>query len=248
MSQASFHDDAESVVKAIQDSVKTEVIEIGGREFTSRPVYLPPTKQGSGAIKIHTLDGLAAYLNDNADSHNGGEKSLLIVVTTHKSVSVINQIAEAEDARHEWLEAVYEAEGFPFGRFIDHEDFMVKAQALFVETESLRQLLKYVGNLTTARIQTSTDDGKTQTVVVEQGVRKSEVDLPNPVHLRPRRTFPEISQPESPFVLRVRQTREGQMPEIALFEADGGLWKVEAIEAIKAELGELIASDIPIIG
>lgn len=54
--------------------------------------------------------------------------------------------------------------------------------------------------------------------------------VPNPVYLKPFRTFTEITQPESAFVLRMRESGGIQ---VALFEADGGAWKNEAILAIK---------------
>ena len=66
--------------------------------------------------------------------------------------------------------------------------------------------------------------------------------------LAPRRTFPEVDQPESPFVLLVKQSREGMMPEIALFEADGGLWKLTAIQNIKDYLKAVLEVEVPVIG
>ena len=50
---------------------------------------------------------------------------------------------------------------------------------------------------------------------------------PNPVTLRPYRTFTEVAQPSSQFVLRINKDAE-----LALFEADGGKWKLEAIKNI----------------
>lgn len=250
MSQANFSDDAASVVKAIQDGVKTDTIHIGGDQYTTRPVYFPPARADVKALGISTLDGLIEYIKENADKHNFS--GLLIVVESPRLVSVYAQIESAKDSRTEWLNAEYEVEGFPFGRYLDHEQFMVAAQALLCETDDQKELLKFVGNLTTGTVSTSTDNGVSQTVVVEQGVRKSAVELPNPVLLAPFRTFAEVEQPNSPFVLRVRQSREGLMPEIALYEADGGLWRIDAIDFIKKylaeKLGDEITANIPVIG
>lgn len=52
----------------------------------------------------------------------------------------------------------------------------------------------------------------------------------------PFRTFIEIEQPESEFLLRAKKGYEGI--EFALFEADGGAWKKEAIDNIAAYLKE----------
>ena len=48
------------------------------------------------------------------------------------------------------------------------------------------------------------------------------------MYLAPMRTFCEITQPVSPFVLRVQ---EG--PAVALFEADAGEWRNAAVRGIK---------------
>jgi len=66
------------------------------------------------------------------------------------------------------------------------------------------------------------------------------------VVLRPYRTFLEIEQPASAFVFRLRRGREGELPTCALFEADGGRWKLEAIERIRDYLKEQL-SEIAVI-
>lgn len=50
------------------------------------------------------------------------------------------------------------------------------------------------------------------------------------------RTFMEIEQPESEFVFRARKA--DSLPHFALFEADGGAWRIEAMKRIKAYLEE----------
>ncbi len=246
MSQASFSDDAVSVVEAIQDGVKTETIMVESETFTTRPVYLVPEKPDVRPLRINSLDGLIEYLNENVDDHK--EDNMVIVVNSPKSVDVFYQVIFAKDSRTKWLEATYSIDEFPFGKYLSHEEFMVAAQCLLCESHDRETLLKYIGNLTTAQISNSVDNGISQTVIVETGVRKSAVELPNPVTLAPHRTFAEITQPTSPFVLRVRQSREGQMPEIALYEADGGLWKLNAIDSIKKYIANKIEHKFPVIG
>lgn len=59
------------------------------------------------------------------------------------------------------------------------------------------------------------------------------------VKLKPYRTFREIEQPASVFLFRLKN-RDGAPPECALFEADGGAWKLEATDKIgKYFAGEL---------
>lgn len=56
------------------------------------------------------------------------------------------------------------------------------------------------------------------------------------VRLQPYRTFLEVEQPASDFLLRL--DKEGHP---ALYEADGGAWKLEAKRSIAAYLGEQLA-------
>lgn len=105
--------------------------------------------------------------------------------------------------------------------------------------EPLAATLYVTGIVQNAEVKTA-DDGISQRVTTRTGVaRIGEIDLPNPVTLKPYRTFPEADQPESDFVFRVRQI-EGKVG-IALFEADGGRWKLQAALNIK----EWLTSNIP---
>lgn len=54
--------------------------------------------------------------------------------------------------------------------------------------------------------------------------------VPNPVKLRPYRTFHEVEQPASDFIFRMKSERG---ISCALFEADGGAWENAAMANIK---------------
>ena len=54
--------------------------------------------------------------------------------------------------------------------------------------------------------------------------------------LAPYRTFPDVAQPESTFILRMKGGSEHQAPTAALFEADGGKWALMAVERIAEHL------------
>ena len=47
------------------------------------------------------------------------------------------------------------------------------------------------------------------------------------LYLRPYRTFQEVAQPESLFLIRVNER------SISFTEADGGMWKLKARETVK---------------
>ena len=93
------------------------------------------------------------------------------------------------------------------------------------------------------------DNGVSQQTVTTAGgvVLVGTAPVPNPVTLAPYRTFREIEQPESLFVLRMRTGKDGEKPTAALFEADGGSWKLEAIKRIAAYLREQVGTSPAVI-
>lgn len=65
--------------------------------------------------------------------------------------------------------------------------------------------------------------------------------------LRPYRTFREVKQPESQFILRLK-AREGEPPTVALIDATGGGWKNTAALAVADWLAANLSETVhPII-
>ena len=97
-------------------------------------------------------------------------------------------------------------------------------------------LLKFAGTVESGTLAEYGDDGVTQKATVKTGIAsKGDAIVPNPVKLKPYRTFLEVDQPASEFVFRMKQDKyDGVL--CALFEADGGAWKMEATERIKKYL------------
>jgi len=137
-------------------------------------------------------------------------------------------------------------DGFKFGTFINQEQFVIEVAAKFAEGGDKAYVLDLASSLTNEAVTTNNDNGFVQGAVVKRGVRMKEgVTLKPRVTLLPYRTFPEAGQPASEFVFRARTT-EGEPPELMLIEADGGKWKVDAIN----ELGRYLRSaglEIPVI-
>ena len=197
-------------------------------------VYAPPE-----VLKVHTLQALADFLESAIDDGKwaSGPK-VAIHVEGPTSVSMIGPISD-EGPRPIYLRATVERQPFPFERWLEPEEFLILAQARLVATEERARLLRLVGTIKSEKVRTNDDDGVTQMVTAREGiVRVAEVQTPNPVNLQPHRTFAEVNQPESPFIVRIRPGDEdsGNIASIALFEADGGAWKLEAIQSIESFL------------
>lgn len=84
------------------------------------------------------------------------------------------------------------------------------------------------------------DDGVSQQVVVKSGVSIEENKRTKSEYsLKPFRTFSEVSQPMSTFILRLRKGAEA-----ALYIADGGAWELTAIHNIRDYLKEALSDEI----
>jgi hypothetical protein len=230
----------DAAVQAIQDSVKTEVISVEDREYVTRQVFAPPVEPLAQTLAAHTLTGLIDYLSANIDAVDPAK--FVIHIEDHDQVELIGQL-DGRPLRRDTLLVIHaEPSAFRFNQYYSCEDFNIALQSLFVDDGDREGVLKVVGNIREEAVAQHTDDGVSQSVVARAGLTKVEnVAVPNPVTLRPYRTFPEVPQPASVFVLRLKRARDGEMPQCALFEADGGKWKLDAIQSIAQYLRIKIA-------
>jgi hypothetical protein len=111
--------------------------------------------------------------------------------------------------------------------------------------KDLDYVIRAASNIAAESGVTNADDGIAQRVEMRQGVvLKGETTLTPRVNLAPYRTFAEIDQVISTFIFRARPN--GNAVTLALFEGDGGRWRLSATAAIKAWLSAQITGS-PII-
>jgi hypothetical protein len=139
---------------------------------------------------------------------------------------------------------------FPFGTFMSQEEFAIAFRSLFVprDGDDSDYVLTYASKLVGGTAIDGSDDGITQEVQVKRGLSgalKDKVSLKPIVKLSPYRTFREVEQPQSEFLLRVRLS-QNDTPTVALFEADGGAWINQATENIVQYIQTIIGG-IPVI-
>ena len=218
----------QTFVQKIIDLAPIQQFEIGGRKFTDSKIYpiLQPVTLG---LECHTLTGLVDFYDALPEAD---QNRIMFHVEDFNRVSIVSEIFGSEKQRETFITATAYSQESPFNKYHDHEDFMIKILSCFVQNDTTAKVLKIVGNLKSEAGAHYSDDGLTQTVTAKTGITKVEnIDLPNPIPLRPYRTFLDIEQPESSFILRLKQ-RDGI--SAALFEADGAAWKNKAIASIKS--------------
>lgn len=211
-----------------------EIVEVGDQQFSTTPLHYIKEARPE-ALVVNNLSGLVTYLVDNFDN----QPPVLIQVESPTEVSVLSTF-NRDMQRNVLLRAKALIPSIPFERFEGVENFNIMLQSCFVENEDRAKVLQVVGNVREEEVVNFGDDGVSQQVTASAGVRVVEqVKVPNPVTLKPFRTFVEISQPECQFVFRMQKG-----PRAALFEADGGAWKLQAIASIKEYLTEALAQQI----
>ncbi|WP_336078551.1 hypothetical protein [Paenibacillus sp. 203] len=211
-----------------------EIKEVGGQMFSTGSLeeIQEPT---STALKVRSLSALVDYLTKNYDKLD----PVMIHVVSETEVQVVSTF-NRDKRRNVLLQASALLPSISFERFMDVENFNILLQSCFVATEDSKAILKLVGNIQEETVSSVTDDGISQQVVAKNGVANVEkVRVPNPVSLKPFRTFIDIAQPECSFVFRMKSG-----PSAALFEADGGAWKLQAMASIKEHLNTKLAKEI----
>lgn len=224
--------DAEGIKLIQETAVKASggtLHEIDGITFSSVPLSNVRKPDPMPApLVFHTLDALLNYAKEGPESVVIEEKGFFFQVDNPTAVSLCGPLVGHYKQREVLAIARYEPPGFNFGTYMDQSSFSVFLQTCFVRDENLEEVLKVVGTIVSEAKVSMQDDGVTQEVTAKAGVALVQrTSLPNPIVLRPFRTFPECDQPTEIFVLRISD--KGQL---ALFGADGGNWKLVASKEI----------------
>ena len=234
----------ELVDRLLSLSVPTPMV-LHGRQYCDRPLALIAPPRLTAPLELMTLTGLVDAVRAKLDGLDPAD--WVLEVMSHRGVRIVSRNTSAYGQR-EVLLAVSLADGdaFPFCRFLDREEFVIGLQSRFVYDDAVRAVLQVASALEVSTVALAEDDGISQRTTVKQGIAlKQDVTVKGRVVLRPFRTFREVAQPASEFVFRLR-SQQGAVPECALFEADGGKWKLDAVLTIKAWLEEK-ALGLPVV-
>lgn len=183
------------------------------------------------AIEMCTLTSLVDYIKGNIDSMSD---KMIIQVVDPETVVLFSQLNE-ERYREKMVVVKARIPDFRFDTYMDQENFCINLQSKFIDDPDTDRalILKFAGTMEAGTIAEYGDDGVTQKATVKTGIAsKGEAIVPNPVKLRPYRSFLEVEQPASEFIFRVKQNKYDGI-SCAIFEADGGAWKIAATSSIK---------------
>lgn len=225
-------------------------------EYTDKKLNRLPNDLRAEPFTVLSLSGLVDYLKHFA--HDMKEvPGYFVHVVSPTEVRVTSGLDEDRD-RETLVKAVAEVPAIPFKRFLDNEEMIIVMQSMFADEKQNPDgtptdyglVLKFAGTVVNGSVTEYGDDGVTQKATVKSGIKTlSEAVVPNPCTLRPYRTFPEVEQPASQFIFRMREDKPEAVCS-ALFEADGGAWKNEARQNIADYLAQALEFEgitIPVI-
>lgn len=230
----------EFLVEQGKKSVPVERLTYGDREYTIKdlkPVQAPVRT----ALKVSTLRALIDLCQGKfgEGAFEGFDPAKHVVhVVDEDQVQVVSANSDTWARREILIDCNRtKTEAFPFGQFLNQDQFIIKALSCCVQSADRDYVAKLCGNALAEKVGQSQDDGVSQTVSTKHGAHMVDAEtIRNIVPLRFYRTFTEVEQPETKCLIRLKQSAENVIPNFALFEADGGKWRLEAIENVARHL------------
>ena len=203
---------------------------INGETYSDRELHrIPRYVPHPFSLGVSGLDSIVKLVRNELDMFEN--LPLFIRVDGARKVSVFSTYDDEMD-RDTLYEASCDVPDFREG-FREQENAIIELRSKFAPGDGVDYLLDLLSRI-------SKDNGVSQEVEARTGVSlKQLVQVKPRVQLRPYRTFLEVEQPESEFILRL--DNDGN---VGLFEADGGMWKMQAKASIVAYFEEKLAEEI----
>ena len=199
-------------------------------ELVRIPPYVPRTER----ISVTGLDSIVALVT--IEHKKLKESPVFVRVDSPRKVSVFTSYDD--DLERNYLyEVSCDVPEF-HGGFREQSQAIIELRSRFIENDGQKYLLELLSSISKESNVTSRDNGVSQEVEARRGIALTQTVKVRPrVALRPYRTFLEVEQPESEFIVRLDD--DGH---IGFFEADGGMWKLSAKSNIKAYLDGRLSS------
>lgn len=219
----------------IQETANKPVLrEIGGNTYIidreGQYEQVKPELEYPAELTLTSLDALVKMVKTEASEL---DVPLYITIPDHLTAICFSQPdSELRFNRVSYYRAkATDVPGWQSDVKMGFEEMQIALRTRFQETPDALYAMKLLSDITTGGKITFNDNGIATSVVTQKGVALQSNEAIRPiVRLKPYRTFQEVEQPESPFLIRVSERG------ISFTEADGGMWKLSARQTIKAFL------------
>lgn len=216
-----------SAIEKIQELSQGHVFNIEGENYSDVPLRRIEKKEHRPTqIKVSSLESIIYLVKDEATKRI--DRKIFVEVTSPTEVTVYTTYDE-KYRRDILYVAEVAAVHTPIDKWVDKESLLIALNSVFVPTEDVDYIQNVLQKISEESKVTSTDNGLGQSIEAQKGIAlKENIVLKRRVTLRPYRTFLEVEQPESNFILRAREHSE-----FLIKSADGGAWSLQARQNIK---------------
>lgn len=229
-------------IQHIQQTTQPQITTIGKSTFAVNADgdanEIRPIIDHQNTLDLHSLDALVKLVRTEATRV---EDLLYITVPDHMSVRCFGRPLQEE----RWHRQIYydvkatDVPGWGEKVQMSFDEMQIALRTRFQQTQDMPYVQKLLSEISTGAKVTFNDNGVATTIVTKKGIDLQANETIRPiVTLRPYRTFQEVDQPESIFLIRINERG------ITFVEADGGMWKLKARETVKAFLEERLAGEI----
>lgn len=228
-------------IEKVEELVRSQIVTVDGAKFySSEGEYkqIIPEIPSPNRAFLTSLDAIVKMIRNEAVKQHD---KVYVEVNSHKSVVCFT--GAMGDKRWDRWE-LYQADatdvpGWKPEESFGFEDAAIALQTRFQRTGDLEYTLQLLSQITTGAKVTYNDIGVATTVVSQKGISLQQNQTIRPiVNLRPYRTFQEVEQPEGKFLIRISERG------IRFIEADGGMWKLEARNTVKAYLEDALKAEV----
>jgi hypothetical protein len=239
-------DAVEKIAQLGRGASSPQIVDVGDYAFSREELHrVDVDAERPEALTFYTLQGLVDFVQVEQP------KGALVHVLSPKEVHVIGPLEGVDNhLRRRYAIAACQTGvlGFGFNRPMPLEGLAIGLQTCFSPGRhpDLLDLQKFCAEVRSTEEVGVADDGISQTVQAKSGIAAvMSRAVKNPWFLAPWRTFTEIDQPLSPFVLRFQR---GEQPTGGLYETGDGGWQVEAVTAIAVYLREKLGTVAMVLG
>lgn len=226
-----------SAIDKIASMAAPSIFNVDGRDYASENlVLLKKPKYTPKPIELSGLDSVCKMVRHEVEKVG---RKIFVQIKDYNVVKVFTTYDD-EYERAYLYNCVAETPNVTVNNFNSYEKEVIELRSLFIPNDDCNYLLTLLGSITTESKVVSTDNGVSTSVEAKQGIALSQMIAVKPrVTMKPFRTFLEVEQPESEFLLRI--SGDGK---VGLWEADGGVWKLEATRNVASffekELKDLV--------
>ena len=231
-----------AAIEKIQEISKPMLFDFGGKSFLCDKMggytQIKEDLEMVESIGLSSLDAMIAFVKTEALY---SEDRVFITIPDVMTVKCFT--TPREDLRwnrkYLYTAKATDVPGWSEKTTLSFEEALIALRTRFQPATDTDYALRLLSNITTGGKVTYNDNGVATSIITKRGIDLQNNEAIKPIiKLRPYRTFQEIEQPESQFLIRINERG------ITFMEADGGMWKLEARKTIKKYLEAALSDEI----